>query len=140
MAKLGTRLLKIEVDADDVTAECSTAKFTTAESDADFVSFADAAAGGARDYFLEIVAAQDLAAGTLWTVVYDSAGDEVDVTLIPYGNAVPSASEPHFTATCVVTEPDGDLVGGEADKSTSARMTFEGKWPCLAKPVKVTAP
>ncbi len=41
--------------------------------------------------------------------------------------------------TAVITEPDGPLLGGEADKSTTAKMIVEGEWPLTAKPVKVTA-
>lgn len=139
MAQLGTRKLKIEIDAVEYTADVSKAVFTSAESDSDFLTFAGAAAGGARDYKLEFTAAQDMAAASLWSEVFDNAGDTVPVTLMPYGNAVPSAAEPHFTANCVISEPDGDFIGGEADKSTSSRMTFECAWECEAKPVKVTA-
>lgn len=139
MAALGTRLLKIEIDGTEYTAQVSVAKITSAESDADFTTFADAAAGGARDYFLEFTAVQDAASGTLWSEVFTSAGDEVPCVLMPYGNATPTVGEPHFEFDAVITEPDGDFIGGEANKSTSARFTFEGKWPLAAKPTKVTA-
>lgn len=139
MAQLGTRKLKIEVDAVEYTAEVSKAVVTSAESDSDFLTFAGASAGGARDYKLEFTAAQDAAAGTLWSEVFDNAGDTVPVTLMPYGNAVPSAAEPHFTMNAVISEPDGDFIGGEADSSSSARFTFECAWELEGKPVRVTA-
>lgn len=139
MTALGTRKLKIEVDGIDRTAEVSKCVVTSAESDSDFVTFAGAAAGGARDYKLEFTAAQDAAAATLWAEVFDNAGDTVPVTMMPYGNAVASAAEPHFTMNAVISEPDGDFIGGEADKSTSARMTFDCAWELEAKPVKVIA-
>lgn len=139
MAGIGTRLLKITIDGDDYTAEVSKAVITSAESDADFVTFAAAAAGGARDYKLEFTAVQDGVAASLWSQVWLNAGDTVPCVLMPYGNASPSVSEPHFEFDAVISEPDGDFIGGEADSSTSARMTIDCAWSLEAKPTKVTA-
>ncbi|KHL18540.1 hypothetical protein CLV56_4004 [Mumia flava] len=139
MAGIGTRLMKIEVDSADHTAEVSAVRVTTAESDSDFVTFADAASGGARDYKLTFTAVQDAATGTMWREVFDNAGDEVPVTLMPYGNATASATEPHYTMTAVIKEPEGDLIGGDADASTSARFTIECEWDLTGKPTEVTA-
>lgn len=139
MAALGTRLLKITVAGTDYTAQCSKAVITSGESDSDFVTFADAAAGGARQYNLEVTAVQDLAASTLWDRIWTAAGTTVACVLMPYGNASPTVAQPHYSFNAVVTEPDGDFIGGEADKSTTARMTVEFAWPLEAKPTKVTA-
>jgi hypothetical protein len=136
---LGTRLLKLEIDGSAVTAQVSRAVVTSGESDSDFISFADAAAGGARQYNLEFTAVQDTTTGTIWDQIWTAAGTEVDCVLMPYGNAVASATEPHYTFTVVVTEPDGDFLGGEANSSTTARFTFDGVWPLTGKPVKVAA-
>lgn len=140
MSGIGTRKLKIEIDGTERTAEVSVAKVTAAESDSDFITFEEAASGGARDYKLEITAVQDAETTSLWSEVWDNAGDTVPVVVMPYGNAVPSATEPHFEMNAVISEPDGDLLGGEADKSTSARMTIEVAWDLEGKPTKVTAP
>lgn len=139
MAAIGTRKLKIEVDGTEYTAVVSNARITTAESDSDFVSFADAAAGGARDYALALTLAQDAAASSLWTMIWAEAGTEVPVTVMPYGNTTPTATEPHFEGTVTIQEPDGDLLGGEANASTSAKFTVEVSWPFTAKPTRVTA-
>lgn len=139
MAAIGTRKLKIEIDGTEHTAVVSNARITSAESDSDFLSFADAAAGGARDYALALTLAQDAATGSLWTEIFDNAGTDVPITLMPYGNAVATTAEPHFEATATITEPDGDLLGGEANASNTAKMTVEVAWPLTAKPVKVTA-
>lgn len=140
MAAIGTRKLKLEVDGVEKTAEVSNVRITSAESDSDFVTFADAAAGGARDYALAITLAQDAATGSLWSEIFESAGTDVPYTVMPYGNAIPSASEPHFEGTCTITEPDGDLLGGEANRSNTAKMTIEVAFPCTGKPTRVTAP
>jgi hypothetical protein len=139
MAGVGTRLLTLEVDGQSATDEVSVAKVTAGASDSDFLTFADAAAGGARAYNLVMTAVQDMVADTLWDLMWSAPGTEVVYTIAPYGNATPSPSQPHFTGSAIVSEPDGDLIGGEADVSTTARMTFDATWQCTAKPVKVVA-
>jgi hypothetical protein len=139
MAGIGTRLLKMTVSGVERNAECATAEITSDESDSDFVTFADAAAGGARAYKLHIVAAQDAAVGTLWDLVFTSSGSSVACIMKPYGNSPATAAQPWYTFDAVVTEPNGTFLGGEADKSTTARMTFDAEWPLVAKPVKVTS-
>jgi hypothetical protein len=139
MGDIGTRKLTLEIDGDLVAAEVSNVRITSGEADSDFVTFAEAAAGGARDYALAITLKQDAAAGSLWRRIFDDAGEDVPYVVAPYGNVAPSVGEPHFTGTCTITEPDGDLLGGEANKSSTARMTVEVAFPCLAKPVMVTA-
>lgn len=139
MAAIGTRLLQITVDSVDYTAQVSSARVTSGESDTDFVTFADAAAGGAREYRLEFTAVQDATTGTLWDEVFSNAGDTVPVVLKPYGNALPSVSEPHFTMSAIISEPDGDFIGGEANASATARMTIECSWALTGKPARVTA-
>lgn len=138
MAQIGTRHMKIEVDGVEYSPEVSNARFTAAAGDTDFLTFAAASGGGNRDYAFAFTAAQDLAVGTLWRMMFDNPGDEVVVTLMPYGNAVPSTTEPHVSATVTVGEPDGDLIGGEANTSTTAKMTWEGSWATTSKPTLIT--
>lgn len=133
---LGTRTLTIKVGGTDFTAQVSKAEITSNAADSDFVTFADAAAGGRREYRLEFTAAQDLQTGSLWDQVFSSAGTTVAFDLGPYGG-VASATNPHFTGNAVITEPDGSFIGGEANASTSARQTFDCVWVCTAKPTRV---
>lgn len=139
MSQIGTRLLTIDIDSVEVTAEVSKSVITSAAADSDFVTFADAAAGGARQYALNIVAAQDTATDTVWDQVWSHAGETVTCLVRPYGNATASPTQPHFSCSAVISEPDGDLLGGEADESTTAKMTFEVNWQLEAKPTKITA-
>lgn len=138
MTALGTRLLKIKIGATEYTAQASVMKVVSGGADQDFVTFADAAGGGAREYRLEFTAVQDTATGTLWDQVFSNAGTSVAIVLNPYGVGTATASAPFFTANATITEPDGDFIGGEANASTSARMTFSCSWVLDAKPVKVT--
>lgn len=138
MTALGTRKLTLTVDGTVRTAEVSAVRLVSAEADSDFVTFADADAGGLRAYTLTFTAVQDPAAGSLWDEVWTNAGDDVPFVLAPNGGPV-GANAPTFTGTATITEPDGDLLGGEANKSNTARMTFECAWQCLAKPVRAFA-
>lgn len=139
MAALGTRKLTLTIDGDEVAPEVSSAVITTKEASSDFVSFADAAAGGGREYALKLKFVQDLTTTSLWDKVWSQAGDDVAVLVRPYGNSSASASEPHYSGTVTITEPDGDLLGGDADKSTTQRWVTEVEWIFTAKPTKVVA-
>lgn len=139
MAGLGTRLFKVDVDGVERSAEVSNVRLVTGDADSDFVTFAQAAAGGSRQYTLAFTAVQDLVADTLWDLVWTTPGAEVNGTYMPYGNAIASPTQPHFDFTAVIKEPDGDFLGGDADVSTTARMTFEAEWELTAKPTKVVA-
>jgi hypothetical protein len=148
MAHLGTNKLTLIIDGEERAAEVSTAEIVNSETDSDFVSFADAAAGGGRDWALHIVAVQDPGdPDSLLNLTWDMAGTNVDVIVRPYGNATASATQPHYSGTVTVKYPDGVLVGGEADASESARFTFDVEWPfvvpdgapadAVAKPTRV---
>lgn len=140
MAAPGTRLLKVEIGATEYSVELTNARFSAADTDNDTITFADAAAGGAKDWFFNFTAIQDPSASTIWSQIFDNAGDDVAITYMPYGNAVPSATQPHFTATATIAQFDGDFLGGEANASPTAKWTFDSSWKCAAKPAKVTAP
>ncbi len=139
MAAIGTRKLTLTIDADEVTAEVSSATITSKEAKSDFVSFADAAAGGSREYALKLKFIQDATSTSLWNQVWSAAGTDVAVVVRPYGNAVATSTEPHLHGTVTITEPDGDYLGGDADASSSARFVTEVEWVFTAKPTKVIA-
>lgn len=139
MSKAGTRLLTVTVASNSATDQCATAKFTSGDQDSDFITFADAAAGGARAYNFVSKIAQDMVSGTLWDLMWSAPGSSVTVKIAPYGNAVASPTQPHFQAQCTVKEPDGDFIGGDADASTTAKMAVDFTWPCDAKPTKITS-
>jgi hypothetical protein len=137
MAAIGTRKLTLSIDGDEVAPDVSSATIASAESKSDFVSFAAAAAGGSRQYSLKLKFVQDAASGSLWDQVWSHAGEDIPVIVRPYGNTVATTSEPHFHGTVTITEPDGDLLGGDADASTSSRFVTEAEWVFTAKPTRV---
>lgn len=136
MAELGTRALTLKIGGTDYTGTVSNCRITAGDSDADFTSFADAATGGARTYKLAMTLKQDPAAASLWDKVWTSAGTTVAAIVAPNGGTVASATQPTFTGNVIVSEPDGDLLGGEANKSASARFTIDVEWEFTAKPVR----
>lgn len=103
------------------------------------MTYADLVNGTGRNYVLAFTAVQDPAAGTLWDKVWTAAGTTVAVLLKPLGNPSPTVAAPHFAGDVTITKPVGDLIGGEADASTTARFTFEGEWFFTAKPTRITA-
>ncbi|GAB3990113.1 hypothetical protein [Nocardioides marmoraquaticus] len=139
MAQIGTRSLTISIGGTEARAELSQARITSGESDSDFVTFADAAAGGAREYKLAFTAAQDAVTGSVWDRVWSNPGATVACILRPYGNTTPTVAQPHYGFNAIITEPDGDFLGGEADASATAKFTIECEWPLTAKPNKITA-
>lgn len=139
MTAPGTRILVLTIGGTDYTAQVSKAVITSGAADSDFVTFADAAAGGSREYRLEFTAAQDFASATLWNQVFTAAGTSVAFLLKPHGSAAASPTTPHFSGNVTITEPDGDFIGGEANASTTAKFLFECSWVLAAKPVRVVA-
>lgn len=139
MAALTGRTLKMEIDAVEYSPQIFEASVDADDADSDEVTFAEAAAGGGRAYVLHLVLTQDMAASTLWSMIWDEAGSDAAVTLIPYGNTVATTDQPHFTMSAQVKEPNGTLIGGEANSSPTARQKVEVDWPLAAKPTRVTA-
>jgi len=139
MAKLGTRDLILTIGGTDVSAEITNCRLTAGDSDADTVSFADARAGGNRLYKLAFTAIQDPSTGSVWDKVWTAAGTTVAFVLKPAGGASASATTPWFSGNAVIKEPDGDLLGGEANVSTTQRFTFDVEWDCTAKPTRAVA-
>lgn len=137
---LGTRSLKLKIGSTEFYTDVSNCSIESAAASSDFTSFAQAAAGGARDYTLKFTATQDPADATsIWNQVFSNAGSTVAVSINPYGGTTFSATNPGFTGNVVITEPDGTLLGGEANPSTTAKFTMGLEWKFTAKPTKVTA-
>ena len=130
------------LDSNDFTAEVGTVKLVPGESDSDFTTFAEAAAGGARKYTMNIKLGQDTQDTSLWYYIWNELGAENSFEWWPYGepgDSTPTSTQPKFTGTVVITEPDGDFLGGDADKKTTIRRSVEVNWECTAKPTRVVA-
>lgn len=137
---IGTRKTIFKLDSTDFTAEVSGVELHSEDSESDFVSFADALAGGLRDYILKLKIRQDTAAASLWYYIWNEAGDDNTYEFWPNGGGVTeSATTPCFSGSVTITEPDGLLLGGDADKSPTKVNIVEVEWKCTAKPTLTIA-
>lgn len=141
MSGLGTRFLKLTIDGDPVTAEVSKAEVVISDAGSDFTTFADAAGGGAKEWRLEFTAVQDpVTAASVWRKVWENAGDDVDFVLDPVGGGAASPTNPLYSGTVTITLPDGPILGGSADPSTTARFTFDCSWVIDGQPAEDVTP
>lgn len=138
MAKVNPKLIVLTIDDVDRSGEVGKAEITSAASDTGFLTFDEARSGGGRDYALVMTVAQDHASSTLWSAIWDDAGDKVTGVYAPYGNEEPSESQPHYEFEAEIREPDGTLMGGEATTANRAVASIEVTWPLTSKPTKIT--
>ena len=126
--------LSLTINAVEYNMDLMSANIVPEEADNDAVTFADLGAGGSFDWFLDIEAVSDYGTGSLWSYIWDNAGnDEIDYVFMPYGNVSPSTDQPHFEGT--LTIPGGQGIGGTADEV----FTFEARFRLDGKPTRVTA-
>jgi hypothetical protein len=137
MAEWGTRSLVLKIGSTDFSSAVSKVRIKSGDTDADFISFADAAAGGARKYTLVMTLKQDNATSSLWSYAWTGAGTTVAYEVWPNGRPVSgtaTVTQPKFTGNVVVMEPDGDFIGGDADPAVTKYFTTEYEWTCVGKP------
>lgn len=102
--------------------------------DASYVTFARLKEGDTKTWYLRGTAFQDFQTTSFWTFAWLNSGQEVEFVARPYGNAAPSAEQPHFTGTCTIGSKPG--FGGDADEE----FEFEVEWEVTGVPLRVTAP
>lgn len=136
MPTLGTRKLVLRVDGTDFTDSVSDVRIVSGEKDSDFMSFTEAAAGGAREYKLAMTLKQDTSTTSLWYYAWAESGTDQAVEIWPngYNGGEESTTYPKISGTVTITEPDGDFLGGEANKSSTAVFVTEVEWTFTAKP------
>jgi len=85
------------------------------EADGGVVTFADAERGGTFDWFLRGEAVVSFDSESFWKTLWNNTGDTVDYVYAPHGNAVATATEPHFTGSFTIGGKP--TVGGEANET-----------------------
>ncbi len=133
----GNKLGLILDSEEEVWADCTSLKLTPEEADSDVLTFEDAQSGNTSAWKLTGTAVQSTDPDSLWSLLYDNAGQELPFTYAPHGNENPAPAQPHFTGTVKVTLPPE--IGGEADRSTTSAFTFDFELEVVGQPVKVTA-
>ena len=118
--------------ATDYAQDCTSIILENESGKADVVTFADAAAGGAVTWKFTVKAIQATDTTALWNYLWGAAGaTAVAYLFAPQGNAVASATKPHYSGTCSIGPKPP--IGGDADTT----FTFDVEITCDAEPVKV---
>lgn len=147
MAAIGGRKVKVEITpveagtGSEYSGYLTNARFASADSDSDTITFADANSGSSKDWTFQGTALQDDGGDTasFFAFVDANVGEKVTVTIMPQGNETPSTTQPHRTQVATVQEFDGDFFGGDASTSVSQKNTFDFSWPLDGRPTSVTA-
>lgn len=104
--------------ADDV----KSVNINSEDRDDSDLTFYEAAQGQVKDFTLDLTAIQSTEAASLWKLFWENPGAEFTVVYGPHGNAVASATKPHFSFTAKATgQPP---IGGEARRGKE-RYEFE---------------
>ena len=128
MARIKGKSIVFEVDGTEYAGQVSNVTFSSAVNTLGFGNYEDS-----LDFTCAVSGFQDTAANSLHSELWDNPGATVTITFAPHGNATPSVSQPHFTATGYAeTVPD---LGGAAGEFFVYDITFilDGK------PTRVTA-
>jgi hypothetical protein len=134
-AKYKGAKLSLKIGATEYNMDLTKAVITNEAADDSDASFADLSNGGALNWNLEIEAFSDYGTGSLWSYIWDNAGDTgVAYLLVPYGNTTASASDPHWSGTLKVGPKPGNI-GGTANETFKFEYTFELE----GEPTKVTS-
>lgn len=137
---LGTRSLKALINGVERWADVNNCEIVSGPASGGWTSFAAANKGGDRDYSLKFTATQDPAdPDSIWRLLWDEPGTEVDVVLNPYGGDAISVSNPAYQGTLIVAEPDGTILGGGANTDPGAKFTVDLEWRWTEKPTEITA-
>jgi len=128
MTRLKGKNIVFKVGTTDYAGSVKSVVFSSAVGEMGFGDYADS-----LDYTCAVTGFQDFAANSLWTTLFTTPGATLALTFAPHGNAVPSATQPHFTATGYAESiPD---MGGAAGEYFTYDLTIK----LDGKPVKVTS-
>jgi len=131
MARIKGNALTIEIDSVEYKTHLTSVLLEQAEADSKFVTFADAAAGGSYEWTMKGTASQDDAEDSFWNMVWDNTGTEVDFVMARAGNAVATATQPHFTGTVKIgVKP---AIGGDAGEDV---WSFDFEWKVVGEVIK----
>lgn len=122
--------LGLTIDGVDYWADVTSVVFDNEEASGDVTTFADAAAGGARQHFATISAIQSVQTASFWRFVWDNTGQTATYKYAPHGNAVATADQPHLTGTLKIG-PKPSL-GGDAGATNT--FTFETRFDIDGEP------
>jgi hypothetical protein len=122
--RIKANALLLSIDGTDYWADFSSVVMQSEDASADVTTFADAASGGRRDFYLTVSGVQSTEAASFWRAMWADSGSEVAFIYAPHGNATASADKPHFTGTVRIPAKGAFQLGGEA--SADGTFAFDG--------------
>lgn len=126
MARIKGKSIIFEVDSTEYAGGVSNVVFSSAVGTLGFGNYEDS-----LDFTCAVTGFQDTAVASLHSELWANPGATVDITFAPHGNATPSASQPHFTATGYAeTVPN---LGGAAGEF----FVYDINFILTGKPVRV---
>lgn len=111
--------LKLTVDGTDYWADLSSVVLASEPASTDQTTFAEAAAGGAVDWYITVSGIVSLDANSFWRTMWNNAGDEVPFEIAPFGNTTATSTQPIFEGTCRIPAQGSFPMGGEASADGS---------------------
>ncbi|CAB4155447.1 hypothetical protein UFOVP660_8 [uncultured Caudovirales phage] len=128
MTRIKGKSIVFKVGTTDFAGAVKSVTFKSAPGEIGFGDYADS-----LDYTCEVTGFQDFAASSLWTQLFANPGATLQIEFAPHGNAVASATQPHFTASGYAESvPD---FGGAAGEYFTYDLTIK----LDGKPVKVVS-
>lgn len=99
-----------------------------ADKDAKDLTFYEASEGVAQDFTLTVTCLVSFDATALYGFAWTNKGTEVTIVYGPYGNAVPTATKPHFTLTATISTPEFSTEAKPTSDATGAEteIVFKG--------------
>ena len=136
MAKFAATDYAVSINGTQFGTSLNSAELTIEADDLETTAFGGTfrtRVGGLKSASVTLNFMQDFAAASLWNTLFTTPGASLSLTFAPHGNAVPSTTQPHFTATGYAeTVPD---MGGAAGEYFTYDLTIK----LDDKPTKVTA-
>ena len=111
--------ITITVDGDDFTADLSSIMLQSEEASTDVTSFAQAATGGASDFYIELSGVTSTDTTSFWLTCWNNPGLEV-----PFVLTVGSSTPGEFSGTLRIVAKGRVPFGGEA--SADGSWSFSG--------------
>jgi hypothetical protein len=131
--------LKLTIGGTDYYADIISAVLQNEDAPSNVVTFADAAAGGAAQWYFTITAIQSTDTASFWKKMWDIAGGTTNIAYVfnPWGVTTPTTSKPNFTGNVRLKNVNSITIGGTA--SVTDEYTFDIRLECQENPTLVTA-
>jgi hypothetical protein len=104
-----------EIDGEDYACDANMVELTLDDAPGDVQTFCETRVGGQWALQLDGITSGD--ATSLYRILWDNFGTEVEFLIAPNGNSVPSSNEPHYVGVAVFNQlPPLSLMSNETAK------------------------